>query len=127
MTQGQYTYKIRKGGWLYVFFVFPFYISITALKMEFPTDLVTFTEEILNGKLHFFLCSVYPCLCPCSSLYALYLPVTPLISLHFPLMYISFTCSFLLYFLIQLYSSRRVVNVEKFSGLAFSITQIFSQ
>ena len=58
MTQGQYTYKIRKSGWLYVFFVFPFYISITALKMEFPTDLVTFTEEILNGKLHFF-CAVY--------------------------------------------------------------------
>ena len=26
--------------------------------LEFPEDLVTFTEEILNGKLHF-LCSVY--------------------------------------------------------------------
>ena len=25
---------------------------------QFPADLVTFTEEILNGKLHF-LCSVY--------------------------------------------------------------------
>ena len=25
----------------------------TAQKMEFPADLVTFTEEILNGKLHF--------------------------------------------------------------------------
>ena len=28
----------------------------TAQKMKFPADLVTFTEEILNGKLHF-LCS----------------------------------------------------------------------
>ena len=27
----------------------------------FPADLVTFTEEILNGKLHF-LCSVCPCI-----------------------------------------------------------------
>ena len=26
---------------------------------QFPSNLVTFTEEILNGKLHF-LCSVYP-------------------------------------------------------------------
>ena len=30
------------------------------LNTQFPTDLVTFTEEILNGKLHFFLCSVIP-------------------------------------------------------------------
>ena len=28
----------------------------TAQKMKFPADLVTFTQEILNGKLHF-LCS----------------------------------------------------------------------
>ena len=31
--------------------------TITAQKMKFPADLVTFTEEILNGKLRF-LCSV---------------------------------------------------------------------
>ena len=30
---------------------------VTAQKMKFSADLVTFTEEILNGKLHF-LCSV---------------------------------------------------------------------
>ena len=30
--------------------------SKTAQKIKFPADLVTFTEEILNGKLHF-LCS----------------------------------------------------------------------
>ena len=32
-----------------------FYSSFmkTASKPQFPTDLVTFTEEILNGKLHF--------------------------------------------------------------------------
>ena len=28
--------------------------------MKFPVDLVTFTEEILNGKLHF-LCSEWTC------------------------------------------------------------------
>ena len=27
-------------------------------NLQFPADLVTFTEEILNGKLHF-LCSVF--------------------------------------------------------------------
>ena len=31
------------------------YNNYTTQKMKFPiTDLVTFTEEILNGKLHFF-------------------------------------------------------------------------
>ena len=28
-------------------------------SIQFPADMVTFTEEILNGKFHF-LCSVYP-------------------------------------------------------------------
>ena len=32
--------------------------STTAQKMKFSADLVTFTEEILNGKLHF-LCNAY--------------------------------------------------------------------
>ena len=32
-------------------------INATAQKMKFSADLVTFNEEILNGKLHF-LCSV---------------------------------------------------------------------
>ena len=32
--------------------------SVNVSKPQFPADLVTFTEEILNGKLHFF-CSVY--------------------------------------------------------------------
>ena len=30
--------------------------SINVIKPQFPENLVTFTEEILNGKLHF-LCS----------------------------------------------------------------------
>ena len=33
--------------------------SVNETKSEKPADLVTFTEEILNGKLHF-LCSVSP-------------------------------------------------------------------
>ena len=33
-------------------------MSITAQNPQEAADLVTFTEEILNGKLHF-LCSVY--------------------------------------------------------------------
>ena len=33
----------------------------TAQKMKFPIkDLVTFIEEILNGKLHFFAQCIYP-------------------------------------------------------------------
>ena len=30
-------------------------------KSAGSADLVTLTEDILNGKLHFFLCSVNPC------------------------------------------------------------------
>ena len=37
-------------------FIYYLYIIYAAQKM-FPTDLVLYTEEILNGKLHF-LCSV---------------------------------------------------------------------
>ena len=33
-----------------------FFFKVTAQKMKETVDLVTFTEEILNGKLHF-LCS----------------------------------------------------------------------
>ena len=33
---------------------FPLRISsVNVANMQFPADLVTFTEEILNGKLHF--------------------------------------------------------------------------
>ena len=31
----------------------PYFYRFTAQKMKFPTDLVTFTEEILIAKLHF--------------------------------------------------------------------------
>ena len=34
-------------------------LCYTAQKLMFPADLATFTEEVLNGKLHF-LCSVKP-------------------------------------------------------------------
>ena len=37
---------------------------------QFPTDLVTFPEEILNGKLHF-LCTVRNCMTNSCKLYAL--------------------------------------------------------
>ena len=45
-------------GFKYAFRQFRFYFnrSSTAQKIKFPADFVTFTEEILNGKLHF-LCS----------------------------------------------------------------------
>ena len=32
----------------------------TQHKMKFPADLVTFTEEIFNGKLHFLCCVITP-------------------------------------------------------------------
>ena len=44
---------------LYKEWSFPLRISsVNVSKAQFPADLVTFIEEILNGKLHF-LCSVY--------------------------------------------------------------------
>ena len=33
--------------------------SQTAQTAQFPADLVTFTEEILNGKLHFFAVQIF--------------------------------------------------------------------
>ena len=42
---------------------FPLRISsVNMTSIKFPADQITFTEEILNGKLHF--CAVSPKLCP---------------------------------------------------------------
>ena len=43
------------SGWLWIWVLIP----STTQKMMFPADLVTFTEESLNGKLYFFV----KCIC----------------------------------------------------------------
>ena len=54
--------------------------------LQFPADLVIFTEEILNGKLHFF-CSVHfirsNCRCQCLSAFSYVLQLVCLFNVIF--------------------------------------------